>query len=121
MIPALVAFRVLGGLAYDAAPVWLPGCGIALGISGALWLWILWRSDEPFLRTLATLGIGTTLWFFVYFAIFFVYAMVARHDMVSATHDILLGVCCVAVFYLRRALIRRNGQVEDFARGTQKT
>ena len=121
LIPALVAFRVVGGLIYHAAPVWLPGCAVALAISAALWLWVLWRSEEALFRTVITLGVGTTLWFFVYFAIFFAYAMFARRDMVSTTHVILLLVSCVAVFYLRRALIRRNAQAEDFARGTQET
>jgi hypothetical protein len=38
IIPAMIAFHLVGRFVYHSILAWLPGCGIGLGIAAVLWL-----------------------------------------------------------------------------------
>jgi len=38
IIPAMIAFHLVGRFVYHSTLAWLPGCAIGLGIAAVLWL-----------------------------------------------------------------------------------
>jgi hypothetical protein len=98
LIPALIGFHLFAKFFYGGRASLL-GCAIASAIVAALWSWILARADEPVLRTIGTLLISTTLWFFFFVGVLLVYLLFKRHSPLTAMEIILLLVCIVPVFF----------------------
>jgi hypothetical protein len=113
IIPAMVGFHLVGRFVYHSALAWLPGCAIGLSITAALWLWIFWRAEEPWLHTLSLLLISTALWFCFLIGIFRVRFILDHHDAIGWSDALVIAASGSAVLWLRHILIRRNEEVHD--------
>ena len=91
----------------------LMGITELLAASSFVWLWICWRSKDQALRTLVTLLLYSTIYFFLFLGVSLLahiaHSLMEMHaDSIAAWHVIVLLATAAILWYLRAVAVRRN-------------
>ncbi len=88
------------------------GCSILIAASLPIWAWACLRSEEPALRTLASMLIYSGMLVSLFFALGLVKSFMASQSSARPWHIGLFVLAVGAFWYLRSVVVRRNKRVD---------